>query len=253
MPNIDLAVILAAGTGRRLNGLSGDIPKPLVKLHGIPLLEHVMLGARDAGIERFAIVIGYQAEMMRRWFVGSSLHGIQVTWVENSEYRRVNGISLLAARPVIDRPFLLLMADHIFDAKTAGALLRQPLGKEEAILGVDHKLDRIFDLEDATKVQRMGDHIIRIGKTIKCYDAVDTGMFLCTPAIFDSLEAVVKNGNCSLSDGMQYIASNRRLRAYDIENALWQDIDTPEAFNFARAQFLAENLRLRSTQEVACA
>ena len=105
------------------------------------------------------------------------------------------------------------MSDHIFDSNTAAALLRQPLAKNEVILGVDHKLDCIFDLDDATKVVRMGSYITSIGKNLKVYDAADTGMFLCTPAVFDALDAVTKDGNCSLSDGMQHMASNRKLRA----------------------------------------
>jgi choline kinase len=157
MPNTNLGVILAAGNGRRLASLSNELPKPLVRLHGVPLLEHVMLGAREAGIERFIIVVGYRAEMVRRWFLESSLYGTPVTWVENSEYLKSNGISLLKAKDVIHQSFLLLMADHIFEWGTAAGLLRQPLGTKEAILGVDHKLDCVFDLDDATKVQRMGD------------------------------------------------------------------------------------------------
>src|SRR6202007_400360 len=94
----------------------------------------------------------------------------------------------------------------------------------------------IFDMDDADKVVRVGDYVISIGKSLKRYDAVDTGMFLCTPAVFDALEAVIKDGNCSLSDGMQDMASNRKLRAYDIEDAIWQDIDTPEMLDFAQVQ-----------------
>jgi len=106
-------------------------------------------------------------------------------------------------------------------------------------------------LDDATKVVRMGEHIISIGKNLKVYDAVDTGMFLCTPAIFDALDAVTKDGNCSLSDGMQYMASHKKLRAYDIEDAMWQDIDTPEMLNFAQTQLLPHDSYLPRLEEVA--
>ncbi|HEY1471763.1 MAG TPA: NTP transferase domain-containing protein [Candidatus Acidoferrum sp.] len=231
-----VAVILAAGLGTRINIISGYLPKPLVRFEGIPLLEHVMSGAKQAGIERFVIVIGHQGQTVRRWFEGSSLRATPVTWVDNRDYHKKNGISLLKARHVVNGPFLLLMSDHIFEPKTAESLLRQRLASDEVILGVDHKLDCIFDLDDATKVVRWGDHIIRIGKNLKSYDAVDTGMFLCNPAVFNALEAVMKDGNCSLSDGMQHMASQRKLRAYDIEDAIWQDIDTPEMLDFAQVQ-----------------
>ena len=86
--------------------MSGLLPKPLVPFEGIPLLQHVMSGARQAGIERFVIVVGHQGHMVRRWFAGSPLRAMPVTWVENSEYHKKNGISLLKARYAVDQPFL---------------------------------------------------------------------------------------------------------------------------------------------------
>ena len=129
------------------------------------------------------------------------------------------------------------MADHIFEPRTARALLEEPLMPGEVILAVDPKLDRIFDLDDATKVRRDGDHIVDIGKQIADYDAFDTGMFLCSPALFDILESVKKEGNCSLSDGMRMLGREGRLRAFDIEDAAWQDVDTPEALAYAESIF----------------
>jgi len=251
MLNTNTAVILAAGMGQRLHRLSGELPKPLMPFCGAPLIEHVMLGARDAGIERFVIVVGHKGGMVRRWFETSALSDTLVTFVENTEYRKRNGVSLLAAKDVVTRPFLLLMTDHIFDPATAAALIEQPLRNDEVILGVDRKLDCIFDLDDATKVLSMGNYIVQIGKNITRYDAIDTGMFLCSPAIFDSLEAVMTEGNCSLSDGMQRMASQRKLRAFDIGDALWQDIDTPEAYDFAKSQALVMSSQPTVLQEVA--
>jgi len=249
MLTTNVAVILAAGLGTRLSVVSGYLPKPLVKFEGIPLLEHVMSRAKQAGIERFVIVTGHQGHMVRRWFERSSLYGTPVIWVQNGEYHKKNGISLLQARAAVKGPFLLLMSDHIFQPDTAASLLRESLGPNETILAVDHKLDCIFDLDDATKVVCMGDYVLRIGKDLARYHAADTGMFLCTPAIFDALDAVVKDGDCSLSDGMQYLASNRKLRAYDIGDAIWQDIDTPEMLDFAAANL--SRYSAESQEEVA--
>lgn len=247
----NVAVILAAGLGTRLSMISGYLPKPLVPFEGIPLLEHVISGAKQAGIERFVIVTGHQGHMVRRWFAQSPLHHTQVIWVENPEYHKKNGISLLHARPAVNGPFLLLMSDHVFQPDTAASLLQQPLASTEAILAVDHKLDSVFDLDDATKVACVGGYVRRIGKDLTRYNAIDTGMFLCTPAVFDALDAVTKDGNCSLSDGMQSMASNRKLRAYDIEGAVWQDIDTPEMLNFAEVQLSQRSSQVQPEEEVA--
>ena len=92
---------------------------------------------------------------------------------------------------------------------------------------MDRKLDAIFDMDYATKVRCIADYVIDIGKQLARFDAVDTGMFLCTPAVFSALEQASVNGNCSLSDGMRILAENRKLRAFDIGDAIWQDVDTP--------------------------
>ncbi len=126
-------------------------------------------------------------DAIRRWLAQRPLGDISVTLVENPDYHKANGVSALAARELLKNPFLLLMADHIFEPKTAQALLQQTLKDDEVILGVDYNIDRIFDLEDATKVKVQGDDIIDIGKDLVRYDALDTGMFLCGPSLFERL------------------------------------------------------------------
>ena len=234
---VNQCLILAAGNGSRLRPLSKGMPKPLMQVHGRSLVEHVILEAHQAGIDRFVIVVGYGADAMREWFASRTLEGISVTLVENSEYHKNNGVSALKARSYFGSPFLLLMSDHIFEASTARALLNERLMKGEVILAVDSKLDTIFDLEDVTKVKREGDQIVAIGKEIPEYDAYDTGMFLCSPELFDVLELAKKDGNCSLSDGMRILGRKERLRAFDIGEASWQDVDTPEALAYTESIF----------------
>ncbi|HXO34772.1 MAG TPA: NTP transferase domain-containing protein [Candidatus Acidoferrales bacterium] len=235
--SVDQCLILAAGNGSRIASRSGGVPKPLVPLCGVPLLEHVILSSQQAGISRFVIVVGYRADLIRRWFAARSLGGISVTWIENLDYHRANGVSALAAKEELHDPFLLLMSDHLFEPKTATALLHQPLSHDEVILAVDYKIDRVFDLDDATKVQCNGDDIVDIGKDLACYNALDTGMFLCSPALFHRLESAKRDGNCSLSDGMRQLGREQKLRAFDIGDAHWQDVDTPEALAYAENVF----------------
>jgi 1L-myo-inositol 1-phosphate cytidylyltransferase len=236
MKKVNQCLILAAGKGTRIRQVSAGLPKPLVNFRGKPILEHIIERAHQAGIERFVIVVGYRSDLIRRWFDGRSL-GVSVTFVENPDYQKANGISALKAKNEINENFLLLMADHIFEPETARVLLEQPLASDEVILAVDPNIDRIFDLDDATKVQRDGDRIVDIGKEIANYDALDTGMFLCSPALFDRLDAATQDGNCSLSDGMRQLAAERRLRALEIGEGQWQDLDTPEALAYAEGVF----------------
>ena len=237
MQTAKLALILAAGNGSRIASRSGEGPKPLVTLNGKTLLEHVMTGARDAGIERFVIVVGYRGQAIKEWYVSHPLPGVQVTWVENPDYRKDNGISVLCTSKVIHENFLLLMADHVFETETARSLLQHPLGKEEVILAVDRNLGDIFDIDDATKVRLEQDRIVEIGKALRNYNALDTGMFLCSEALFGWLELAAVNGNCSLSDGLRLMAADGKFKGSDIGDAHWQDVDTPAALDYVTQIF----------------
>ena len=186
---------------------------------------------------RFVIVVGYRADQIRRWVAERSFDGVSVTLVENLEYHKANGVSALAAKDELHNPFLLLMSDHIFEPRTAKALAQQTLADDEVILAVDHNVDSVFDLDDATKVKCEADHIVDIGKDLALYDALDTGMFLCSPALFQRLESAKRDGNCSLSDGMRQLAKEQKLRAFDISDAHWQDVDSPEALAHAESIF----------------
>src|SRR6266481_3827380 len=144
MTTVNECLILAAGNGSRIASVSGGVPKPLVPLRGIPLLLHVMTSCQEAGITRFVIVVGYRADLIRRWFAQRPLDGISVTLIENPEYHKANGVSALAAKDELHDPFLLLMSDHIFEPKTAKGLAQQPLADDEVILAVDHNVDRVL-------------------------------------------------------------------------------------------------------------
>jgi|SRR5579862_34694 len=237
MKKVRQCLILAAGNGTRLRAVSNGLPKPLVPFRGRPILEHVILRAQQAGIDKFVVVVGYRSDLIRRWFDSRWLGSVSVTWVENPEYHKQNGVSVLKARDEIHENFLLLMADHVFESETAQVLMKQAIAPGEVILAVDPYIDRVFDLDDATKVRRDGNRIVDIGKEIANYDALDTGMFLCSPVLFDKLDAATKDGNCSLSDGMRQLARERRLRAMEIGEAHWQDVDTPEALAHAEGVF----------------
>src|SRR5208283_2896822 len=111
MTKVNQCLILAAGNGTRLRPVSNGLPKPLVQFRGKPILEHVILRAHQAGIDDFVIVVGYRSDLIRRRFDRRWLGNVSVTFVENPEYDKNNGISVLKARNEIHDNFLLLMAD----------------------------------------------------------------------------------------------------------------------------------------------
>src|SRR2546423_775587 len=112
-------------------------------------------------------------------------------------------------------------------------------GRRLISYAVDRKLDSIFDLNDAMKVQTRKNTIINIGKDLRDYDAIDIGLFVCPVEIFDYLERA-KSGSdkndCSLSDGIRLMARDNKVRAIDIGESWWQDVDTPEMLQRTESQ-----------------
>jgi choline kinase len=131
------------------------------------------------------------------------------------------------------------MSDHIFERAIVDLLIERT-DPSVLNLAVDRKLNAFFDLDDAMKVQTRDDLVVEIGKALSNYDAIDTGLFICPEEIFDYLERAKKGGDCSLADGVRLMAADGNVRAIDIGDAAWQDVDTPEmlkhAENFLRAR-----------------
>lgn len=240
MSRIDQAVILAAGLGSRIRGESKATPKPLVRCGGITLLKRTMLTAAREGIRRFVLVVGCQGDEVQAAIDGDpDLAHLERVWVYNADFKLKNGVSVLKARPHVQGEFFLMMSDHIVDRAIFRTLQSEP-ARGGLVLAVDYKLSTIFDMDDATKV-KVGPHgtIAKIGKEIPEYDAVDTGVFRCDPALFEHLQAVFEvKGDTSLSDGVQALAKAGKARVADVGSAWWQDVDTPETRVYGDALLL---------------
>jgi choline kinase len=117
------------------------------------------------------------------------------------------------------------MADHLFEAQILLNLLSTPLPSGHCRLAVDFHTKRIPDLADATKVAVRDGQVTDIGKEIENYNAIDTGIFFCSPGIFDALETSISKGEESLSDGIRELAHRQCMEAMSIGDLFWQDVD----------------------------
>ena len=181
------AVILAAGQGQRLRP-EGYL-KPLTPLLGVTLLERVVLACRKVGVKECVVVLGYEKECIsERLNELADRAGITVRGVENPHWEEGNGTSALAAQPYIRGPFFLAMCDHVFDPAILRRLVNAGSEAVECLLAVDYRTERVFRLDDATKVQLTDSTVTAIGKDLQSYTAVDTGLFFCQPTVFDALQ-----------------------------------------------------------------
>jgi len=220
------AIILAAGNGDRFQTPAHE-SKLLQPLLGKPLLLRTIEAAHDAGIAHATIVLGYQAERVRALAQRAASPGLTLSFVVNREWRLENGVSALAARDAAGAErFALLMGDHVFDPGVLAGMLRLPLDPRESALAIDRRDVPPEVADEATKVRLRGSRIVAIGKDLREYDALDTGVFVCAPALFDALAVARQAGDTTLSGGIRGLAARGLMRGFDIGDARWCDIDT---------------------------
>jgi choline kinase len=238
MSAISEAVILMAGEGSRLRGGGNTLLKPFVPVLGRPLVSYTIDLLIRAGIKKANFVVGYQSNRMIAAVQGLIPAELESSFIENREWQKQNGVSVLVAARHVTSPFLLAMGDHLFDNAIVDVLIRSS-DPGLVNIAVDRKLNSICDLDDAMKVQTRGNRIVAIGKNLRDYDAIDTGLFVCSPEIFDYLERAKSDGgrnDCSLADGVRLMAVDAKVRAIDIGDARWHDIDTLRMLRYAEEE-----------------
>jgi CDP-L-myo-inositol myo-inositolphosphotransferase len=225
-------VILAAGRGVRFGS---EKPKVLARLLGRSLLEHGINTLKKAGISESDIIVVYSDPRVKEAL--SRYPGVNTVY--NEAVERGNGYSLLKAKQYVgnDR-FILLMGDHFMEAEGVRKLLsmQERLSRNGTIhLAVERNLDD-RDVEEATKVLLREGRVADIGKEIRRFNAIDAGLFLCSPKIFDIAESFT--GSFSLNDVMKKASEKGVLLPWDITGYKWADIDTVEDLKQAESEIL---------------
>jgi 1L-myo-inositol 1-phosphate cytidylyltransferase len=251
MSTVSEAVILMAGEGSRLRGSDKTFLKPFVGVLGRPLISYAVDIITRAGIKTIHFVVGYKRERMIAQLKQIIPSEANAFFIENRDWRKQNGISVLAAAGQVGAPFLLTMSDHLFDQAIVDLLLDN-FDPGLLNIAVDRKLDSIFDLDDAMKVQTRKNRVTDLGKHLREFDAIDTGLFVCPLEIFDYLErAKSESGrnDCSLADGIRLMADDDKVQAIDIGESWWQDVDTApmlhHAEKIAKARMLSQQDAVR--------
>jgi 1L-myo-inositol 1-phosphate cytidylyltransferase / CDP-L-myo-inositol myo-inositolphosphotransferase len=213
-----VGVILAAGTGARLNNAC----KPLTRVAGATLLERAVRTLREAGVKRVVVVVGHAGELVERFVCARSLD-VELVW--NADFPRGNGSSALVGGRAAGGRFLVTMADHIVDA---AALTHLVACRSRFAAAVDSE-PRYCDVAEATKVRLEGRRVVDLGHGLERFDAVDAGMFVCDSDLLQVAERSLADGGGSWNAvKRRCIAEGHRVEAVDLHGAFWIDIDTPQ-------------------------
>src|SRR3990167_5177551 len=133
------ALIIAAGNGTRMQPVTWGRHKSLMPLLGLKIIERVILGAKEAGIYEFVIVTGYKGKILQGFLGDGTKYGVSISFVQNDDWEKANGISALIVQKHFKENFVLLMSDHVFNSNTLVKIQRLKLKNNECALAIDRK------------------------------------------------------------------------------------------------------------------
>lgn len=120
---VSTALLLAAGTGRRLKPLTDNAPKCMTEVGGISILKRLLDCLHELKFKRLVIVVGHLEQDIRK-FMDRHAGDLVVDYVVSPVYKTTNNIySLWLARQAIKEPFLLVESDLVFDASLLEEML----------------------------------------------------------------------------------------------------------------------------------
>lgn len=225
-------VILAAGKNTRLNT---GMPKSLLEVNGVSLLERHIQLFKKVGCQEFCVVTGHNHEPIEGMIsVLAQKYSVEIFPVHNERYDLENGFSVSVAEEWVNKSasdgFYLTMGDHIFQQSFIQAFNKE-VGKgitEELCLAVDvpSELNKHIDIDDVTRVLvESNGKIEQIGKGIDEFNRYDTGLFYLKPGVFDVLKSCFEIGKFTISDMVSTLIRQDQATTLDIVGYLWNDVD----------------------------
>ena len=119
------AVILAAGKGTRMRELTNELPKPMLKVQGKPILEHILSGLMTAGVREFFIVTGFRAEVVEDYFGDGSKWGVRITYGRQVVQDGTGKAPELAKGFAGASPFILTYGDILVPPETYSQMVKR--------------------------------------------------------------------------------------------------------------------------------
>jgi choline kinase len=238
---IKQAVLLAAGSARRMGSLATGLPKCLLSIGGQSIVSRALTALAQHEISRVTIVDGFAGDLLREALSAQFPPGF-LRFIRNERYAETNNAySLRLALGGTPEPFLLLDSDVVFDAGAIGKLLNDPHPNRLAL-----RSRGAWGEEDMKVALRPDGSVARIGKDVPAEGASgeSVGLEAFSASFAAKLLAALTQRLESLGHDEWYEAAFQQLidggeaiHAVDLKQLRAIEIDTPEDLERARALF----------------
>lgn len=228
--NITKAVLLAAGRGTRMRGLTQELPKPMLQVRGKPMLQHIIEGLRNAGLTNFLIIVGWRAEAVCSFFGDGDALNVSIEYATQLVPDGTGKVVELARPFTGHEPFLLSYGD-ILVAPENYPCICDALSGAEAVVSVKRNEDvsqggavfvnERFEVTDLREKPKPGE------PTSPFYNA---GIYAFRPVIFEYVAGLTRSprGEFELTDAIRNLAlAGQKVQAFELTGE-WADVRDPE-------------------------
>lgn len=234
------ALILAAGRGTRLGALTANCPKPMLSIHGVPMLERIMATiAREVGITEFVLVTGYRAAVIEDYFGDGTRWHWQVEYVHQDPPRGLGDAMNHSAALLSDAPFMMTYGDIILDPANYARFVAEYQQHHKPLVGLNWVAD---PCRGAAVYLAADGHITRIVEKPAPGTAAihwnNAGLFIFSPVIFAYTARLQPSprGELELPDAITaMIADGHSVCGLEL-TGLWRDVGTPEDYAAINAE-----------------
>lgn len=236
--------INAGGIGTRLYPLTKDIPKPMVKILGKPVLEHLINWAKKNGITNIVMMTGYKSEVIEEYFKDGKKWGVSIEYSVES-HPLGSGGPIKLAQKYIDGPFFYISGDQICTVKLKNMIEFHEKNKADMTVYVNktgHPQD-----SDTLRVDAKG----RVTHFLTKFEPKDPkdnlsnrGLCIIQPKILNLMDKEIFNFENEVYPKM--LAQGMNLMAYKTEEFM-EDIGTPELLKKCEEYLQKEMLQERNS------
>jgi UDP-N-acetylglucosamine diphosphorylase / glucose-1-phosphate thymidylyltransferase / UDP-N-acetylgalactosamine diphosphorylase / glucosamine-1-phosphate N-acetyltransferase / galactosamine-1-phosphate N-acetyltransferase len=238
------AVILAAGKGTRMGELTTALPKPMLKVHGKPILEHIIEGLVAAGVDGVCVITGWKAEVIEAYFGDGSNWNTSIQYVRQEVQDGTGKAPELAKDFVGTDSFILTYGDILVPKETYQAMVARFSEREfDGLLTVTEGEDvtkgginffdeqfcltRLVEKPTLEQIQQLRDEgMLKRGDPV-FYNA---GIYLFRPIVFEFTAKLQKSprDEYELTDAIQAMVEAARSIAGHLIAGRWVDVRDPE-------------------------
>lgn len=176
-------ILMAGGFGKRLSPLTDHIPKPLLQVDGVPILEHILRRFKELGFYKFTISVNYKSEMIMDYFGNGSQFGVEIDYLQESKPLGTCGaLSLLKEKP--KEPFFVMNGDLLTRANFSEIL---EFHKNQNSFATMCVREHIFEVPYGV-VKSEGHKIISIEEKPKEVTFVNAGVYVLSPEVLNFIQ-----------------------------------------------------------------